>query len=226
MQFKGGAGAWYGTVAQYGIARRRQNSRPSSAAAPIFLDYEHQVNSWMRTARAETPALSSLLISHMRPAPRQVCLAEGSDILDHIDGVSKILIILRNYFAPEAVDAIQQQVMRFMRFRRADQSIEDYIMEFDLLRREAAPRMKIGAGFPERFVSLLRMDDAALSRHEKSSIMASCRKNLRFGSRGSGSRQDALHTEEAVEPHVSNEDLDVPAAYRKAKRKNHRVGKK
>ena len=86
-----------------------------------FLDYEHQVHLGMRTARTEIPARASLLISHMRPAPRQACLAAGGDIPDRADGVSKILDILRTYSAPEAVDAIHQQVMRFMRFRRADQ---------------------------------------------------------------------------------------------------------
>ena len=54
--------------------------------------------------------------------------------------------------------------------------------------------------------------------------MASCQKsrqleaasaNMRrlFGPRGSGSRQDALLTEEAAESHVSDEDLDISAAY-------------
>ena len=35
-----------------------------------------------------------------------------------------------------------------------------------------------------------------------------------FGSRGSGSRQDALLTEEAVGPRVSDKDLDILAARR------------
>ena len=88
-----------------------------------FLDYERQVHLWMRTARAELPARASFLVSHMQPVPRQVCLAESSGILDHSDRVSKISDILRNYFAPEAVDATRQQVMRFTRIRHADQSV-------------------------------------------------------------------------------------------------------
>ena len=53
--------------------------------------------------------------------------------------------------------------------------------------------------------------------------MASCHKNLKLeiasaflrrlsGPRGHGRRQDALHTEEAVDPHVSDVDLDFLAA--------------
>ena len=90
--------------------------------------------------------------------------------------------------------------------------------------------MGMGASFPEQCVSILRMANAALSRHDKTSFIAICYKSLRFegasanmrreyGSRGSGSRQDALLTEEAVGPRASDEDLDILAAYRKPKNK-------
>ena len=85
-------------------------------------------------------------------------------------------------------------------------------------------------GFPEQFVSISRLRNAALSRREKSRIMAGCRKSLKFedasanlrrlfGSRGSGSRQGALFAEETVEPRASDEVLGILAAYRKAKEK-------
>ena len=76
-----------------------------------FLDFERQAHLWMRTARAGLPARASFLVSHLRPAPRQVCLAGSSDFLDHVDGVAKISVFLRKYFAPEAAAAIHQQVM-------------------------------------------------------------------------------------------------------------------
>ena len=104
-------------------------------------------------------------------------------------------------------------------------------MGFDLLRREAESEM--GAGFPGQFVSMWRMDNAALFRHEKSLVMKPCYKSLRpedvsanvrrlFGSRESGSRQDALLTEEAAESRASDGDLDVLAAYRKAENQGDR----
>ena len=122
-----------------------------------------------------------------------------------------------------------------MRPRRTDLSIAEYIAEYDLLRRAAESKMEMGAGSPEQFVSILRMDNAAFSRDETSLEMASCHKSLKFadasanlrglyGSRGSGSRQDALFTEETVEPRPSDEDSDILAAYRKADKKG--VGEK
>ena len=101
----------------------------------------------------------------MQPAPRQVCLAEGSDILGRSDEVAKISDILRNYLAPETFDAVRQQVMRLISFRRTDQSIIGYIVEYDLLRRMAEAKMAMGAGSPKQFASIWRMDKAALSRH-------------------------------------------------------------
>ena len=173
------------------------------------LDYEHQVHLCMRTARTEASARASVLILHAHPAPRQVCLADGSDILGRNDGVAGILKMPRNYFGPEAGDAIRQQAMRYTRFRRPYQSVDEYIAEYDLPRKKAESIMEMGAGFPGQFVSILRMDNAALSRREKSLVMASCHDSLRFegasastrelfGSRGGGRRQGALLVEEAV----------------------------
>ena len=67
-----------------------------------FLDLYHEVHLWARATHTELTARASLLVLHMQPAPRQVCLAEGSDISAHGDGASQILNISRNYFAPEA----------------------------------------------------------------------------------------------------------------------------
>ena len=136
------------------------------------LDYERQDHLWVRTARTEDSARASLLVLHMRPVPRQVCLAEGSDMLGHSDGVAKILNILRNYFAPEAVDGILQQGVRFMRFRRTDQSVGEYVAEYDLVRRKTESNLGMEAGCPGRFASISPLGSAALSRHAKSSVMA------------------------------------------------------
>ena len=76
-----------------------------------FLGYENQVDLWMRTARAEVYARPPFSVSHVQPVPREVCLGGGSDISDHSGGVAKILNILRNCFAPEALDKIHQQGM-------------------------------------------------------------------------------------------------------------------
>ena len=46
-----------------------------------FLDYEHHVHLGKRATRTEVAARASLLVLRRQPAPRPVCLAEGSDIL-------------------------------------------------------------------------------------------------------------------------------------------------
>ena len=104
---------------------------PSAENAPAFdwrgttfLDYEHQVHLWARAAKTELAARASLQALRVQPAPRQVCLAGGSDISDHGDEAARILDISRSYFAPEEADAIHQQVARFMNYRKSDQSVD------------------------------------------------------------------------------------------------------
>ena len=94
--------------------------------------------------------------------------------------------------------------------------------EFDPLRRKAEPKVEMGAGFPERFVSILRMSYAGVPRQEKSLVMASSHKSLKFedasanmrrlfGSRGVKGRHDVLLAVEADGP------LEACMANRKAK---------
>ena len=110
----------------------------------------------------------------MHPAPGQVCVAEGGDVSDHQDGVARIMEIPRSSSVPAAADAIRQQVMKFLYHRRPDQSIREYIVEFDLLRRAAESKMRMGAGLPEQFVSISCANNAGLIRQEKSLVLASC----------------------------------------------------
>ena len=154
------------------VSRGSEKAPAFGGRGALFLDYEHHVHLRMRPARTVACARASVLILQMQPAPRQLCLGDGSDILGRSDGAAKTLEIPRNSFAPGAAGAIRRQVMRYMRLRRADQSIYEKCAEYDLLRR--------GPGRSEQFVSILRMDNAPLSRHEKSLVMASCHKSLKF----------------------------------------------
>ena len=107
----------------------------------------------------------------MRPAPRRVWPAGGGGILDRSDRVSEILDIPRSCRAPGAVDTTHQQVMRFMRRRRADQSIDEYIVEYGLLCPKtgisAESKMEMGAGLTDQFIPKSGMDVAALCRHPR-----------------------------------------------------------
>ena len=60
--------------------------------------------------------------------------------MERNDDVMRILEIPRNYFGPGAVDSIYQEVVRFLRYRRTDRSIDVYIAEFDLLLRKSGPK--------------------------------------------------------------------------------------
>ena len=149
----------------------------------------------------------------MRPDPRQVCPAEGSDTSGRGDGVSGNLDISRSHFAPEAADAIRRQVIRFTNYRCAVQSVNEYFAECDLLRRMAESEMATGAGFREESASILCAGFARLSRREKSAEMRRL-----SGSRGGGGRQDSLFTGEATEARAGDEDLDDVTAYAMAEK--------
>ena len=74
----------------------------------LFLDVEQQVYLWMRTTKQGLAGRSSLLVLHMRPAPRQVCPTAGGGFLGIQDGVARILEALGGFFAPRAAGAIHQ----------------------------------------------------------------------------------------------------------------------
>ena len=94
--------------------------------------------------------------------------------------------------------------------------------------------MEMGAGFPESFVSIRRMQNAALSHREKSLEPASVRESLKFtdaaasmrrffGSCGSAARHDILITEDADGHSGSDKGREARAV--KKKRNKWRVRK-
>ena len=126
-------------------------------------------------------------------------MLQGGSYLGNQDGAARILCILRNYVAPEAADAIRRQAMLLSHARRADQRIDAFIVEFDLLGRNAESNMGMGAGFPGPSISILLVNTAGLPRQKKPPALAGCRRSLKsgevaanmrrsFGSRG-GSRR-------------------------------------
>ena len=133
----------------------------------LFLDFGQQIQSRMRATKTNTANRAPLLVLHMISAPRRVCPSAGGGHLDNQDGVARTLEVPRNYFAPEAADAIYQRLMRFMRHRRAAQPVDEFIVEFDPLRSKAESEMDMGTGFPEQFASILRMHNAGLPHQEK-----------------------------------------------------------
>ena len=94
-----------------------------------FLDYEQRVISWNRTTDIHPDKRASLLVLHMDPIARQVCLHSGGDaFMDGVD-VTSILQILKHYFLPDATDQVFQDVQRFLLYKRTDQPMERFILD-------------------------------------------------------------------------------------------------
>ena len=49
------------------------------------------------------------------------------------DGARQILRILREHFGPYGVDAMYRGAFRFMHSKRADQTMDVYLLEFEFL---------------------------------------------------------------------------------------------
>ena len=64
-----------------------------------------------------------------------------------------------------------QEVARFLHFKCTTQSMGEYSARLDLLRRRAESRMGMADSFSETFASILRMQNASLSRADISLVV-------------------------------------------------------
>ena len=60
----------------------------------------------------------------MDTTARQVCLNAGGDAFTQEEDVGAILEIPRDYFQPDAVDRVYQQVTKFLQSQRSHQTME------------------------------------------------------------------------------------------------------
>ena len=129
------------------------------------------------------------------------------------DGAGRIVNTLRNYFAPDTADPRNQEVVRFLQFRRMGRTLDGHIVEIEL-------RMHVSAGSPEASVTVLRMQTAAPSPRDKSLVLASTQKSLAFsdvatticrlfGSCGGAARQDILVAKDVDEALGSDKDQEA-----------------
>ena len=120
-------------------------------------------------ATNDEKVISRNQISTIGPSRRaaHLLLHCGKDLIANQDGAQQILRILRERFAPDAIDAIIQEVAKFMNFKRADQTMDVYLLEFDVLREKAQAQMATGGGFPGEFASAHCMQNAALPENGK-----------------------------------------------------------
>ena len=72
--------------------------------------------------------------------------------------------VLRECFASDATDPKSPEATKFSNSRRPDQTMDVYLMEFEVLREKAGARMVMGGGFPDEFVSFLCKQNASISK--------------------------------------------------------------
>ena len=88
-------------------------------------DYHRQVRSRMRMDHWDHSKRLTVLILCMNSVARQVSLSSGGDRLISNDRAMRILDILKNYFAPGAVDSICRGVAHFLQYRWEGQSTDE-----------------------------------------------------------------------------------------------------
>ena len=112
-----------------------------------FLNYDQRVRLWRQVANLDFALIRAIVA-------REVSMSAGSEIISSGDVADQVPSILREYFAPGAAGSFYQDVVRFLQFKRPGQPADVSVVEFDVLRRKAASKMRTDGGFPEAFVSI------------------------------------------------------------------------
>ena len=97
-----------------------------------------------------------------------------------MDGVevAGVLQVLKQYFSPDASDHVYQDVWEFINQKKTDQTMERFLLEFDLLRTKAERKIQKGFQFPDSFISALCMGNAMLTSNQKTLVMAAVQGSL------------------------------------------------
>ena len=120
----------------------------------------HQISTTDPQKRAAT------LLLHTSDVARKLCMTVGKDVVGNIDGVMQILEIPRGRFAPDPIDIILQDMVKFTYFKRTDQNMDSTLTKFAKLSQKAEAGMLMGSGLPDECVPALCMQNAALAKDE------------------------------------------------------------
>ena len=141
--------------------------------------------------------------------PRGMCSAIGSGKLVEPNALVRALQVLRDYFAPAALDAVYRDAVNFWRLNRTAQSGDEYLVKSDLPRRKVQTCLHPRGSFPAAPATALCLRKASLPLSGNSLALLRVRGGLGlveiaqltrrlFGSMGGGGRQDALYVAEEV----------------------------
>ena len=101
-------------------------------------------------------------------------------ILETAAGPNKLYEFRGNDLRKMRFDATYQEVVEFMKPKRAAQTMETSSMEFDLLREKAEAGMGMGSGAPDEFAAPLCMRIAVFPMNEKSRALPAFAIHWRF----------------------------------------------
>ena len=135
------------------VTRAEAPKFDGSGGPPV--NFEEKVLLWKRAPAMEPGKKAAHLLLHLSDVARKVCLSVGRDVIDNLDGAEQISRISRERFAPDAIDSISQDMVKFLYFKRTEQTMDTYITEFEILGGKAESRLLIGFGLPGAFVSVL-----------------------------------------------------------------------
>ena len=86
-------------------------------------NYEEKVHLRKRISAMGPEKEAARSLFHMSDVARNVCLPAGRGVIGNLDVAELILKILRDRFAPDAIDSISQDMAKFMFVRRAGQTM-------------------------------------------------------------------------------------------------------
>ena len=113
------AGCGFCAFEKLGPATTISFAPTSGGKASSFLDYEQRAifRNWLADILPEKRP--TLLILHMDPAVRQVCMYSGVDALMEGGDVMLVVQVLRDFSQPDAADRFFSQVGKFTSYIRA-----------------------------------------------------------------------------------------------------------
>ena len=118
------------------------------------------------------------LVLQIAARAQEMRLALGAPKLFAADGAEEILEELTAHYAPGALDTVYEDVVKFPNFLKTAETIDQFLAQFDLLRKLAERKMGGGRAFPDAFAAALRMGHASSTHNQKALALASTQGRL------------------------------------------------